>query len=469
MVRVKPLVVDADGALLRTSIVAESFWHGLGQDPEAVFRALARVARPAAFRAALARAAVLRADLLPVHPEVLELAKSSRAVGRDVILVSRADRGVVARLAAAHGLSPDVVAELSDEARRRAVIERFGAAGFDYVGSDPGDRQIWDAAENAYIVGRRAGLSRTLTEDGHSVTGFSGGWRIGDLARALRPHQWVKNVLLFVPMIAAHAFTLSNLLTVLLGIVAFSAAASSIYIVNDLLDLEADRRHPTKHRRPFASGKVPIGVGSLAGLGLAGLALAMAAWLGPVFLGVTLLYMAISTAYSLRLKRLRWIDIGTLAALYSVRVVAGAAAVDVPVSGYLLAFIYPVFLTLGCVKRITEVTLAETEGRLPGRGYGKSDRDDLLNVAVLGMAGALVTFFLYTLSDQARALYSERWLLWLAMVPLGFWLLRMIRYGYVGRQDYDPIVFAMRDPRGIGLVLIVLSLMFYAAGLWPWG
>ena len=169
---------------------------------------------------------------------------------------------------------------------------------------------------------------------------------------------------------------------------------------------------------------------------------------------------------SLRWKRMRWIDIATLASLYTVRVVAGAAAGSVFVSGFMLVFIFPIFITLGCVKRLTELTLAVSNERLPGRGYSRSDRGDLLNMAWLGGIGALVTFFLYTLSDQARTLYPIQWVLWLAMVPIALWLLRMIRLGYFGKQDYDPIVFALRDKRGVGLLLIILSLMFYAAGLW---
>lgn len=267
-------------------------------------------------------------------------------------------------------------------------------------------------------------------------------------------------------MLAAHDMRLETLWLVLLGMVAFSAAASSIYIVNDLLDLEADRLHETKHKRPFASGRVPIRVGMATYLVLTVIALGIGVLLGPAFLAVVVGYMLLSLAYSLRLKRMRWIDIATLAMLYTLRVVAGAAAGKVDVSIYMLIFIFPVFITLGCVKRLTELTLAKTDERLPGRGYSRADRSDLRNVAALGTVGALVIFFLYTLSDQARELYPTRWILWLAIIPIAMWLLRMLRLGYFGKQDYDPIVFAMRDKRGIGLLLITLSMMFYAAGLW---
>ncbi|MCK4712432.1 MAG: prenyltransferase, partial [Marinosulfonomonas sp.] len=151
---------------------------------------------------------------------------------------------------------------------------------------------------------------------------------------------------------------------------------------------------------------------------------------------------------------------------YTLRVVAGAAASGVAASGFMLIFIFPVFIALGCVKRLTELTLATSDDRLPGRGYGRPDREDLLNVAGLGSVGALLVFFLYSFSEQALELYPTRWLLWVALLPLAWWLTRMVRLGYLGKQDYDPIVFAMTDKRGIGILMLLLSLMFYAAGLW---
>jgi len=291
-------------------------------------------------------------------------------------------------------------------------------------------------------------------------------WNARALLKAIRPHQWVKNILLLLPLLAAHRFDSVSLMLALLGMVAFSAAASSIYVVNDLVDLEADRLHPKKSKRPFASGTVPLTVGMLTGLVLVSVALGVGAYLGPKFLAITLLYVFVLVAYSMRLKRMRWVDIILLASLYSVRVVAGAAAAGVAVSGAMLFFIFPVFLTLGAVKRLTELTLARNDERLPGRGYGRPDRGKLLNFAVVSMISALVIFFIYSQSAQAMALYPDRWFLWLAILPLAAWLFRMVRLGYYGKQDYDPIVFALSDKRGIGLILITLSLMFYAAGLW---
>ena len=472
MAEPKPLVLDVDGTFLRTDMLFECFWAGLGKDPIAVLRAsLRHFTRPEVLKRQLGEIADLRVDLLPVNDAVVALAKTTQEAGREVILASASDTPLVQALAEQHDLSPRIFAStpeknLKGAAKAEALVEAFGENGFDYAGNEAVDRAVWDHAAGAVIVGDLPVQSKELATAGKTVTEVTGGWHKRDLLRALRPHQWVKNALLLVPLISAHSFDVITLLTVILGIAAFSAAASSIYIVNDLLDLEADRLHATKHTRPFASGTVPIQIGMLAFLVLSTIALGVGFLINWGFFAVVAIYMTLSLAYSLRLKRLRWVDIATLASLYTLRVVAGALAVDVYVSGYLLVFIFPTFLCLGCVKRLTEVTLAKGDERLPGRGYGRLDRGDLLNVAILGAVGAVFVFFLYSFSLQALELYPTQWLLWLAAVPLSLWMFRMVWLGYTGKQDYDPIVFAMKDKMGIGLIMIMLAIMFYAAGLW---
>lgn len=467
-----PLVLDVDGTFLKTDLLFECFWAGLGKAPWSVLKAaVANVTRPEKLKHELARLADLRLDLMPVNPDVAELAVKAAKDGREVVLASASDMSLVRQLADVHGLSHRVFASdaqvnLKGACKAEALVAAYGEAGFDYAGDAKIDQKIWTRAHRAILVGTPAAIARDLTQQGKPVTELAGGWTAGALIKALRPHQWVKNILLVLPVIAAHDFTLPTLLLVLLGMAGFSAAASAIYIVNDLLDLEADRLHPKKKHRPFANGSVPIQVGMVTSVLLAIMAIVMGLLLGPAFLGVILLYMGLSLAYSLRLKRLRWVDIATLASLYTLRVVAGAAASGVDASANMLIFIFPVFLALGCVKRLTELTLATSDARLPGRGYGRPDRGDLLNVACIGTFAALLIFFLYSFSDQAVLLYPTQWLLWLALVPMALWLIRMVLLGYQGKQDYDPIVFAMRDKLGLGLLMITLSLMFYAAGLW---
>ncbi|MEM1375574.1 MAG: UbiA family prenyltransferase [Pseudomonadota bacterium] len=466
-----PVYLDVDGTLLKTDLLHEAIWAGLGQAPLATIGAFARYWRePAALKAALAARVHMRYDLMPVREEVRAMAADARSEGHAVHLASASNFEWVEGVAAAHGydgphVASDARTNLAGAAKAEALRGAHGEGGYIYSGDAHVDEAVWRSAQAAIVVGQPK-IAERLEAAGVPVTQIAAGWSVADLWRALRPHQWVKNVLLLLPMIAAHEFGLATFAMVLLGMAAFSAAASAIYIVNDLLDLEADRLHVKKRHRPFASGAVPIRVGMVSALLLLGLSLGLGAGLGPGFLLAIVLYMALSLAYSLRLKRMRWVDIATLAALYTLRVVAGAAATQVEASAMMLVFVFPVFLSLGCVKRLTELTLATSDERLPGRGYGRPDRSDLLNVAWLGVIGALLVFFLYSLSEQAVALYPTRWILWLTLIPIAGWLGRMVILGYRGRQDYDPIVFAMRDKMGIGILLITLSLMFYAAGLW---
>ena len=467
----RAFALDIDGTFLKTDMLYETFWAGLGQAPLRVLGLLFRHFRnPAALKSRLALIVDLPVERLPVNPEIAEMARAAKASGHAVVFASASDQTQVQRLALHHGITDGIFA--SDGAtnfkgvnKARALVQAFGEGGFDYAGDGAADVAVWEKSGVAVVVGRKS-TAAALEAAGRQVVAVDGGWRMRDLLRAFRPHQWVKNVLLLVPMIAAHAFDLTIFLSVLLGIAAFSAAASSIYVVNDLLDLDADRLHPTKCTRPFASGAVPISVGMVSFLLLGVLALGLGAALGGGFAGIVAIYMVLSLAYSLKLKRMRWVDIATLAALYSLRVVAGAFAGGVVMSGYLLVFIFPVFLTLGCVKRLTELTLATSDERLPGRGYGRPDRQDLLNVAGLGTVAALLSYFLYSFTAQAALLYPTQWLLWVALVPIAAWLLRMVLLGYAGKQDYDPIIFAIRDRFGIGLILITLAIMLYSAGLW---
>ncbi len=468
----RPLALDVDGTFLRTDMLLECLWAGFGRHPVATLRAVLRHFRqPERLKRELALLADLRTDLLPVNDDVVALARSAREGGREVVLASASDAPLVQALARDHGLSERVFASdgrinLKGAAKAEALGTAYPETGFDYAGNGRVDRAVWNRASGAVVVGDHPGIVSDLSAAGKPVTVLPARVRRRDILRAMRPHQWVKNVLLLVPMIAAHEFGLQALGMTLLGIAAFSAAASSIYIVNDLLDLEADRLHATKRRRPFASGAVPIQTGMALFVGLAAAALGMAAFLSPAFVGVIVIYMALSLAYSLKLKRRRWLDIGILATLYTMRVIAGAVAAQIAVSTYLLAFIFPAFVTLGCVKRLTEVARAETDARLPGRAYARPDRQLILRIA--GASGVLTVaiFLAYSFTAQGVRLYPTRWLLWVAAIPLALWMIRMVRLGYLGRQNYDPIVFAMRDKMGLGLLMIMLSLMFHAAGLW---
>ncbi len=465
-----PLVVDLDGTLSRTDLLLECFWKGMGSAPLPTLAVALRDYRHRArLKHNLGALAPVDVSTLPLRDEVLQLIDTAREAGREVLLVSGGTEALVEDFAARRGPFTEVLASDAETNLTRAnkaarLIERFGEGGFDYVGDSPDDIPVWKAARKAYVVAPRPGFAARLTGEGIDAEPLGETWRPGDLLRALRPHQWLKNTLLALPLLAAHRAGLDDVLAVLWGFIAFSALASAIYIINDLTDLEADRVHDSKRERPFANGRLPIKVGMTTSLALAALGLGLGAALGPGMLAVLLVYLVATTAYSMHLKRVRWADVAMLAALYTLRVVAGAVAADVPASGWLFGFIFPVFLSLGCVKRLTELAKADGDGYVPGRRYRPSDRQDLANVAIVSAMAAVGVFLAYSMGPTAAALYAYPWVLWMVAALLGVWLARMIATGWTGQQDHDPIIYAITDLVGLALVVGSALLLLMAAG-----
>lgn len=463
-----PLVVDLDDTLLRTDLLYECFWHGMGIAPvRTLGLCLKHWSKPAILKQALAESSGCDIDLVPIDPEIKAECRTAKGAGRQVVLASASTAALVEPIAKRTGLFDEVHASdtqtnLSGNNKAAFLTEKY-PAGFDYIGDSPKDFPVWQAARNAIVARPTKSMTTKLQNAGIEAKAVGQAWQPIDLVRGLRPHQWVKNVLLALPPIAAHSADMGVIFAVIVGIISFSAAASSIYIINDLTDLDADRAHPTKSERVFAAGRVPIRIGMMFSIALGLFSLLLAALLNTTMLVVILVYILTTLTYSMRLKRERWIDVATLASLYTLRVVAGAVAAVVPASGWLIAFIFPVFLTLACVKRLTELAKATTDGPLPGRRYQKSDRGDLLNVSILGALAAVGVFIGYTFSDTAAGLYDNIWVLRLVAIPLALWQVRMIITGWSGAQAYDPIVFALRDKIGLSLLAVSFIALMIAA------
>jgi len=465
--RFLPLAVDVDGSLLKTDLLLESFWAALGRHPLAcllvVFRYLLN--RPM-LKKQLAELAKLNVSLLPLQEDVVAVIRAAKG---EVVLASGSDSSLVEELSdrlclKSAPLASDGRVNLTGDRKAEALVARFGVGQYCYIGNSSADIPAWLASGGGYVVGARAGFARKVADLSPDIRPLGAPMKLRALIKALRPHQWVKNILLLLPLLAAHRADAAGFLLAGLGIALFSLAASSIYIVNDLMDLEADRKHETKCKRPFASGEASLlaGMGASASLGL--VALAGAALLSWQMAAIIALYMVLSLSYSMGLKRLRWVDITMLAALYTLRVVAGSVAVGVAMSGWLGAFIFPIFLALGGVKRLIELGKARDEAALPGRGYARRDRADLRNIAITASVGSLVVYTLYTYSEIAATLYDTLWMIRFAAIPVALWLARMITLGWQGRMDYDPIVFALRDPIGLALVGSGAVMLVQAAG-----
>ena len=354
-----PLVIDLDGTLVRTDLLVESLFLLAKRSPLRLLLVPLWLARgKACLKRHLAQEARPDVTTLPYRQGLLRRLEAEKSRGRLLVMATAAD-SILADEVARHlalfdaVLASDGTVNLARERKRDRLVGEFGPRGFDYVGSDRSDRALWNAARKAIVVQTAPGLAAKvakLTE----VEGIRDGDRPGlsVYLAALRPHQWLKNALVFMPLLATHRiYDVALLWQGLVAFVAFSLCASSAYVLNDLLDLPSDRHHPRKRDRPFASGQLPL----VHGLALAPLlllvGLALGAFLSPILGGILALYYALTLAYSLWLKDVVILDVLTLAGLYTLRVMAGSAAFDVPPSAWLLAFCVFLFFSLAMIKR----------------------------------------------------------------------------------------------------------------------
>ncbi|MEM0976140.1 MAG: UbiA family prenyltransferase [Pseudomonadota bacterium] len=277
--------------------------------------------------------------------------------------------------------------------------------------------------------------------------------------KELRPKQWVKNLLVFLPLVASHAPLHELWVSGVIAFLAFSALASAVYIINDISDIEVDRAHPEKRFRPIAAGHVSIKLGLIVAAGLTTLAIGLAWFLGREFLVVLIVYLLLTTAYSFWAKQRRLLDIIFLAVLYGIRVIGGAAATGLDASLWFLGFVGPVFLSLAAVKRLTEVTRLNVDGRVPGRAYAREDRWLILGIAVVSAVAGVLVFVGYSFSSAAEALYDQITFFQLAALALILWLSRMIWTAWIGMQSFDPITFALRDRVGLSCVICATVLV----------
>ena len=447
-----PLVVDVDGTLVAGDLLVEGAARLLAASPLTLFALpIWLVKGRAALKRRIAAAVTLPPSSLVLNPAVLDEIAAAKATGRRVWLASAADELMVAPLAetleVTGYLASDGRINLAGRAKAAALVERFGEGGFDYVGNERRDLAVWRRARRIIGVNLSARLVRevrTLDEGARLLPGIGGGPR--DVLRALRPHQWVKNALAFVPLIAAHETGAGPYLVAAGIFVALSACASGTYLLNDLLDLPEDRRHPSKRHRPLAAGKVPLLPMMGLGAALAAGGLAMAFQLPRAEGGLcVLLYLLGTLIYSLSLKRKLFVDVVALAALYMVRLVAGSLAVSIALSPWFLSFFMFAFLSLAIVKRQIELRALRESDRADGRAWRAAD---LPVAAALGAASgvaSVIVFALYIQSPEVSLRYDQPEFLWLICPLLIYWLGRMTLLANRGAVDHDPVEFTLKD------------------------
>lgn len=468
----RPLVVDMDGSLLRTDSLHESAAASL-RHPRRILTAVRALLSggKAAMKRALATPDV---DLsaAPLRPAVQQLISQRHAQGALIVLATGADAALAHQVAARVPIDEVVASNgkvnMTGTAKATALVERFGEKSFDYIGDSRADLAVWSHAHSTYLATSRArGLpawARNLTYTG--VLRDDAPPRLRTWMRALRVHQSAKNILIFLPLIAAHEFTDTRAILSALGaFVAFSLMAFSVYLVNDTLDLSADRAHPTKRRRPLAAGWIsPLAALSVSAL-LAVAALVMAMALGAPFLIVLVIYFVTTTAYSFRLKRIAVVDIVVLALLYMIRIVAGAVVTEIPLSFWFTAVTLFLFLSLALVKRYAEAHESRAgNGKIVGRGYSGDDVNAILALGSATGVGAVLLSAVYIQSDTVASIYPAPSALWL-IIPIAFyWIANLWMKAGRGLMHDDPLVFAFKDRASL-IAAVLLVLTFLAASL----
>lgn len=465
-----PLCVDLDGTLVHGDTLVEACLALLKQRPLALLLLPLWLLRGRAFlKARVFRQVRLDAASLPYQPEFLDWLRQQKAAGRRLVLCTGSDQSIATAVAGHLGLfeaaiGSDGVHNLSGSGKRARLTADYGARGYDYAGNHRVDLKVWSQARHAVVVNGPPGLERRAAALAPVEKVFgrqAGGWRAW--LRAARPHQWAKNALLFVPILAAHAWSdLAALAATALAFAAFCLCASGTYLLNDLLDLEADRAHPRKRLRPFASGVLHPGAGLAASAVLLALAVGLAWATAPLLCALLGFYAVLSLGYSLHIKRLVMLDVIVLAALYTLRLIAGAVAARVEASFWLLAFSMFLFLSLALVKRCAELHgLAPGQhGQPRGRGYHAEDLPMLQQLG--GAAGYLsvLVLALYVNSSASQQLYRHPQLLWLLCPLLLYWISRVWIITHRGGMHDDPVVFALRDRNsrwlGLAAVLVVV-------------
>ncbi|MGA2877429.1 MAG: UbiA family prenyltransferase [Bryobacteraceae bacterium] len=436
---------------MRTDLLLESLLALLKQKPLCVFiLPLWLLKGKAYFKRQIARRVSLDVGTLPYRQDLVDYLKVQRAQGRTIVLATGCDMQI-ARQVADHlklfdsVFASDGITNLSGESKRKRLVNEFGEKGFDYVGDHRNDRAVWASAREAIVIEDRR---RSLV----------------DYLKSLRPQHWLKNILVFVPLIAAQRFFETALLEkAFLAFVAFGCFASSGYLLNDLFDLAADRIHPHKRLRPFASGDLPVKYGLLMMPVLVGLGCMFGLLVSPLFLGTALIYLALSLTYSFHLRKVALLDVIILAGLYTMRIMAGSAAVAIWPSHWLLAFSTFLFFSLALVKRYGELMImrkVDGDGAT-ARGYELDDGELLAAMGIASGYLAVLVLALYINSDTAQALYQRYQLIWFQCPLLFYWISHVWLIAHRGKMPDDPVVFALSDriSRILALLMIAVTLV----------
>jgi 4-hydroxybenzoate polyprenyltransferase len=467
----RPLCVDLDGTLVKSDTLIDSLLVLARTRPALLFALPVQLLRgKAALKAFVTTHATLDVAHLPYNRKLLQFLHEERTRGRAIYLATGADVRLAERVASHLGgfagiLGSDGATNLTGSRKLDRLRSQLGNSAFDYIGNDVPDLPLLASAVETMVANPSLRLRLRMRLRGiRPARAFvERGRRIWTILHALRVHQWSKNLLIFLPLLLAHVHTRRLLLNGLLAFCCFSLTASSAYIVNDLLDIEADRRHPQKRLRPFASGDLSAFSGFCLALLFLVLAFSGARLLPIAFLAWLLLYLITTLAYSGYLKRVALVDVLVLSGLYVLRLLAGAAATESHISHWLAGFSAFLFFSLAIVKRFAELENLRAGGLQPrnGRGYLVADIDQLRSFGTASAFAAVMVFAIYISGSDVTLLYRRPVLLWLIMPFMILWLCRVWLLASRGELDEDPLVFALTDRTSllIGTAVAVIALL----------
>jgi 4-hydroxybenzoate polyprenyltransferase/phosphoserine phosphatase len=467
-----PLCVDLDGTLLRSDILWEAILVLLKKKPHLLFMLPVWFLRGRPyFKRQIATRVAVETHLLPYHPAFLEFLREEHAKGRKLVLATAADRIFAEEVAKHIGLfdadiiATDEGANLAGHHKAEILVKKFGEKGFDYAGNEIRDLKIWKRSRKAVVVNAPAHVTRkagAIAEIDRVFDELRSTPR--SLLRAMRPHQWMKNLLIFAPVVVSHHLTdMSVIRPAAIAFVAFCLCASSVYLLNDILDLASDRRHARKRNRPLASGRLSVPVALAVMPLLLILSIALALLLPQEFLWVLGIYFLCTVGYSFYFKSVMLIDVLLLAGLYTLRIVAGHAATELRFSFWLLLLAMFLFLSLALVKRYSELDALQKEDKTSawGRAYSVKDITPIGTLGVVSGLMSVLIMALYINSPDVTLLYRYPGFLWLTLPVILHWTSRMWLLTYRGEMHDDPILFAVKDPTsylaGI-LVIVVMTL-----------
>ncbi|WP_291843465.1 UbiA family prenyltransferase [Maricaulis sp.] len=472
MTRALPLIVDLDGTLFLTDTLVESLAERLFRAPIGLLATLPSLMQGrAAFKARVDTISALDIEVLPVREDLMGYLEAEKKNGRAIHLVTAANQAIADAVAERFGLFDSATGSSDTHnlkgVNKQAWLRQQFPDGYVYAGDSAADLSVWKDADGIILAGASASTTR-LAEmlDAPIEARFenSGGARIW--LKALRLHQWAKNLLLIAPLLLSGLYAdLTVLPNLALAFFGLGLAASGTYLLNDLVDLSADRRHRSKRLRPFASGKASLGLGMLAApaLILAGMLLALFA--SPLAAMALACYLVVTLSYSFSLKRKPLLDVVLLAVLFTLRLVIGAVAIGAETSYWLFTFSMFFFLSLSLAKRHVEVAAAEPGSVIRGRGYRPEDAPLTLSLGISSAMAAIVILCLYVIEDAfPDGRYGAPEFLMVAPAMIGIWTLRIWLLAHRGELDDDPVSFAVKDRISLGLGVILVA-MFLAASV----